>query len=86
VQQRSRSKGLKYTYRLNRSVSYVAVVDRIVELLLDFDKDVEKVAAEIRRCLRGTMLPVRPGRNPRRTGKKTSSQLRFQRYYKRIWT
>ena len=86
VQQRSRSKGLKYTYRLNRSVSYVAVVDRIVELLLDFDKDVEKVAAEIRRCLRGTMLPVRPGRNPQRTAKKTSSQLRFQRYYKRIWT
>lgn len=85
VQKESRTKGLKYTYRLNRSVSYVAVVDHIVQLLLDSDKDLEKVAAEIQRCLRGTMLPVRPGRNPQRTGRKSSSQLRFQRYRKRIW-
>jgi len=85
VRKQSRTKGLKYTYRLNRSVSYVAVVDHIVQLLLDFDRDLEEVTAEIRQCLRGTMLPVRPGRNPQRTGRKTSSQLQFQRYRKRIW-
>jgi len=85
AEKRSRNRGLKYTYRLNRSVSYVAVIDHIVELLLDFDKDLEEVTTEIRQCLRGTMLPVRPGRRPRRTGRKTSSQLRFQRYRKRIW-
>ena len=82
---RSRVKGLKYTYRLNRSVSYVAVIDHIVDLLLDFDRDIEEVAAEIRQCLRGTMLPVRPGRHPQRGAKKNASQLRFQWYRKRIW-
>jgi hypothetical protein len=85
LQRRSRRRGLKYTYRINRAVSYVAVVDHVVELLLDFDKDIDKVTKEIRQCLRGTMLPVRPGRNPQRTEKKTVSQLRYQRYRKRLW-
>jgi len=61
------------------------VIDHIVDLLLDFDRDIEEVAAEIRQCLRGTMLPVRPGRHPQRGANKSASQLRFQRYRKRIW-
>ena len=85
ARERSRIKGLKYTYRLNKSVSYVAIVDRIVDLLLDHDKSLEEVNMEIRQCLRGTMLPVRPGRKSERSTKKTSRQLRFQRYGKRIW-
>ena len=86
AENQSQRKGLKYTYQLNRSVSYVTLVDHIVELLLDLDMDLDQVAEEIHQCLRGTLLPVRPGRSPQRANRKPPSQLRFQRYRKRIWS
>jgi hypothetical protein len=85
AEHQSRIKGLKYTYRLNKSVSYLAVVDHVVELILDLRKSPEQAEEEIRLCLKGTLLPVRPGRKPERTSRKSARQLRFQRYGKRIW-
>jgi len=81
---RSRERGLRYAYKVNRSVCYAAVVDQVLELILDERKGVEEAEAELKLMLRGMWIPERPGRrNERRTT--NSDRLNFQRYRKRIW-
>lgn len=78
-------RGLKYTYKVNRSVCYAALVDQVVELILDERKSPEEAEEELKLMLRGMWIPERPGRRSERRSKSQSCQLRFQRYAKRIW-
>lgn len=81
----SEERGLKYTYKVNRSVCYAALVDQVVELVLDERKSPEEAEEELKSRLRGMWIPERPGRRSERRTKSKSSRLRFQRYAKRIW-
>lgn len=81
---RSRHRGRKYTYKVNRSVCYTALVDQVVELILDGQKSPEEAEQELKLMLRGMWIPERPGRrNERQTT--VSNRLSFHRYRKRIW-
>jgi len=85
AERRSRARGLKYTYKVNRSVCYLTVVDHVVELLLDRGKSPEEAEEEIKLRLTGALIPVRPGRRTERKPRAAAGQLRFQRYGKRTW-
>ena len=82
----SEERRLKYRYKVNRSVRYSALVDQVVDLLLNECKSSEEAEEELRTMLRRMWIPERPGRRTKRPAKSTSRQLRFQQYVKRIWT
>lgn len=86
VNEQSRARGLKYSYKLNRSVSYATMVDQMVELLLDERKSPAQAHQELLLQLQGVWIPIRPGRRPQRDKRTSSQKLRFQRYGRRIWS
>ena len=85
AREQSQQKGLKYIYKVNRSVSYLALVDHVLELLLNERKSAEQAEEELKMMLKGTLIPERPGRRNERMRKSASYRLRFQQYGKRIW-
>jgi len=85
AREQSQQKGLKYIYKVNRSVSYLALVDHVLELLLNERKSAEQAEEELKLMLKGTLIPERPGRRNERMRRSASYRLRFQQYGKRIW-
>jgi hypothetical protein len=85
VRERSQENGLKYEYKINKSVSYAALVDHVVDLLLDSEKSLSETESELRKMFRGSLVPERPGRQVKRKEGTTSRKLRFQKYAKRVW-
>ena len=81
----SREKQLKYEYKINKSISYSALVDHIVDLLLDLNKPPEEVVEDLRKLFRTGRTPVRPGRKFERKESSGFQRLRFHKYVKRIW-
>lgn len=85
AREKSKQKGLKYIYKVNRSVSYLALVDHVLELLLNERKSAEQAEEELKMMFKGTLIPERPGRRNERMRRTASHRLRFQQYGKRIW-
>ncbi|MGZ3615216.1 MAG: IS4 family transposase [Thermodesulfobacteriota bacterium] len=85
IMEESREKQLKYEYKINKSVSYSALVGHIVDLLLDLNKSPEEVVDDLSRLFRTGRTPVRPGRRFERKELTGSQRLRFHKYVKRIW-
>ncbi|MCX9086325.1 MAG: hypothetical protein OIN90_02010 [Candidatus Methanoperedens sp.] len=81
----SREKQLKYEYKINKSISYSALVDHIVDLLLDLNKPPEEVVEDMGKLFRTGRTPMRPGRRFERKELTGSQKLRFHKYVKRIW-
>jgi hypothetical protein len=81
----SREKRLKYEYKINKSISYSALVDHIVDLLLDLNKPPEEVVEDLGKLFRTGRTPVRPSRKFERKELSGFQRLRFHKYVKRIW-
>jgi Transposase DDE domain len=84
INEESTEKQLKYEYKINKSVSYTALVNHIVDLLLDLNKSPEEVVDELSKLFRMGRTPVRPGRKFKRKILTASQQLRYHKYEKRV--
>ncbi len=80
-----REKRLKYEYKINKSISYSALINHLVDLLLDLNKPPEEVVEDLSNLFRTGRTPVRPGRKFERKELTGSQRLRFHKYVKRIW-
>lgn len=69
----------RYTYQVNRSVSFNAIKRSVVALLFRED-DVEELLKKLSRLFRSAAVPVRPGRKVERPPEKHA--LRKVRYFK----
>jgi len=85
AKEHSQLNGLKYSYKVNRSVCYLALVDHVLELLLNERKTPEQAEEELKMMFAGVLIPERPARQNERRRRLASHRLRFQRYGKRIW-
>jgi hypothetical protein len=69
---------------VNQAVSYVALVDRVVELLAG-QREVEEVLKELHHLLRKNPTRARPGRhNERNKQLRYAYRLRFHKYVKKL--
>jgi hypothetical protein len=85
ITEESRKKQLKYEYKMNKSVSYSALIEYIVDLLLDLNKTPEEVVDRLSKLFWTGRTPVRPCRKNVRKELTASQKLRFHKYVKRIW-
>jgi hypothetical protein len=84
ITEESIEKELKYEYKINKSVSYSAVVDHIVDLLLNLNKSPSEVVDDLSKLFKTGRTPVRPGRRFKRKKLTASQQLRYHKYEKRV--
>lgn len=77
-------KGRKYEYKLNKSVSYTAILDHVVEIFLNSDTSSSEVIEKLRKIFKTSLSPIRPGRKVNRKELSESKKLRFHRYGKKI--
>src|SRR5262249_13037682 len=82
--QRSATKQRKYEARVNRTISYLALVDQTVALLLDTHVTVEETIATLHHLFKTSPTPARPGRQVPRKVRSAAHQLWFLRYAKRL--
>ncbi|MGZ7096451.1 MAG: transposase [Methanobacterium sp.] len=83
ITEECREKQLKYEYKINKSVSYSALVDYIVDLLLNLNKLPEEVVDDLSKLFRTGRTPIRPGRKFKRKNLTATQQLRYHKYVKR---
>ncbi len=69
--------------QVNRAVSYVALVERVVQLLLS-TRDAEEVLAELHHLFQTNPTRLRPGRRYERPKLKYTHKLRFHKYVKKL--
>lgn len=77
-------KKLKYNYKINKSVSYTAIADHIVDLLLNPDVPPSEVLAKLSRLFKNGSSPQRPGRQFERKDRTSTQKLKFHKYEKRV--
>jgi hypothetical protein len=77
-------KKLKYNYKINKSVSYTAIADHIVNLLLNPDAPPSEVLAKLSRLFKNGSSPQRPGRQFERKDRTSTQKLKFHKYEKRV--
>ena len=70
--------------KVNRAVSYIAVLDHVVELLGDPRRTAGETLAEIEHLMQTAPTPHRPGRRFPRHKRSTAHRLRFAKYGKRL--
>lgn len=80
----SQERGCKQHQTVNRSVSYAALLEMIIELLCDTGKSVDTVLEEITLLLMKKPQAIRPGRSYKRTPLNQSKQPRYLRYRRRL--
>jgi hypothetical protein len=74
----------RYAPQVNRAVSYVTVLDHIVQLLGDARRSPALTLAAIERLLLTTPTRQRPGRQVKRHKRSAAHRLRFAKYGKRV--
>jgi hypothetical protein len=74
----------RYAPQVNRAVSYVTVLEHIVQLLADTQRSPASTLAAIERLLLTTPTRQRPGRQFPRRKRSAAHRLRFAKYGKRI--
>jgi hypothetical protein len=77
-------KKLKYEYKINKSVSYTAIADHIVDLLLNHDVPPSEVLAKLSRLFKNGSSPQRHGRQFKRKESTSTQKLRYHKYEKRV--
>jgi hypothetical protein len=70
--------------QVNRAVSYVALVDHAVALLLDPRASPEQTLADLQQLFQTTPTRQRPGRHVPRPKRKPSKQVRYHKFRKRL--
>lgn len=74
----------RYVPQVNRVVSYVTVLEHIVQLLSDPRRSPASTLAAVERLLLTTPTRQRPGRQVKRHKRSASHRLRFAKYGKRV--
>jgi hypothetical protein len=74
----------RYTPQVNRAVSYVTVLEHIVQLLGDRRRSPASTLAAMERLLLTTPTRQRPGRQVKRHKRSAAHRLRFAKYGKRV--
>jgi hypothetical protein len=82
--QKSATKQRQYEARVNRTISYLALVDQTVALLLDTHVTVEETLATLHHLFKTSPPPARLGRQVPRKVRSAAHQLWFLRYAKRL--
>ena len=72
--------------QVNHAVSYLALVDHTVGLLLDEEHSIERALEDLHRLFRTTPTPIRPGRKFPRDQTTKADSLYYQRYKKKLLT
>ncbi len=70
--------------QVNRAISYVAVLDHVVQLLLEEHVPLEEILAQLRHLCQTTPTRQRPGRRTTRPEPKYSRRVRYLLYQKRL--
>jgi hypothetical protein len=78
------ARACRYAPQVNRAVSYVTVLDHIVQLLGDTQRSPASTLATIERLLLTTPTRQRPGRQVKRCKRSAAHRLRFAKYGKRV--
>ncbi len=78
------ARGGRYAPQVNRAVSYVTVLDHVVQLLGDPRRSAASTLAEIERLLLTAPTRQRPGRHVPRHTRSAAHRLRFMKYRKRV--
>jgi hypothetical protein len=73
----------KYPYKINKSVSYSAILDHVFELFLDDTTSGEELVDKLRKIFKTGLTPVRRGRNFERKRTTPSKKSRYYKYSKR---
>ncbi len=79
----SQAKGHYYLQQVNRAVSYGAVLDHVVALLIDHRVRAEQTLEQLHRLFKSNPSRYRPGRKVPRRPITPSQRVRFYRYTKR---
>jgi Transposase DDE domain len=74
----------RYVPQVNRAVSYVTVLEHVVQLLGDTRRSPASTLAAIERLLLTTPTRQRPGRQVKRHKRSAAHRLRFAKYGKRV--
>jgi hypothetical protein len=82
--QESTTKQGQYETRINRTISYLALVDHTVTLLLDTRVTLEETLATLHHLFKSNPTRSRPGRHVPRKGRSPARQMWFLRYAKRL--
>jgi hypothetical protein len=80
----SEQRGRKHKAQVNQAVSYLALVDDAVALLLDGSRSIEQRLGELHRLLRTNLTCGKRGRKFARKKRSTSHRLWFHKYKKRL--
>lgn len=84
LQSEAKKRKTKTEPRVNRAVSYVAMVEKVVELLVS-KRAVEEVLEELHHLFRKNPTRARPGRNyERKKRRRYAYRLRFHKYVKKL--
>src|SRR5262245_48781998 len=78
------TRACRYAPQVNRAVSYVTVLEHIVQLLGDARRSPASTLAAIERLLLTTPTRQRPGRQVKRRKRSAAHRLRFAKYGKRV--
>jgi len=83
-QQRKRQKKKNGVYQINRAVSYVGMVERVVELLLS-EQESGEILNQLHHLFRTNPSQARTGRhNERNKALRYAHKLRYHKYKKRV--
>lgn len=84
LKEESEQKGNQSEAQVNRAISYVALVDRVVELLMG-EREIEEVVKELHHLFGTNPTRARPGRRvERKKGLRYAYRLRFHKYMKKL--
>lgn len=79
-----KARACRYAPQVNRAVSYVTVLEHIVQLLSDPHRSPASTLAAVERLLLMTPTRQRPGRQVPRRKRSAAHRLRFAKYGKRV--
>lgn len=80
---RESSPGCKHQKKVNRAVSYSALVDQAIEILLHPQEETEQTLQRLRTLLRCSPTLVRSGRKNKRVRRSAPNKVRYLKYKRR---
>lgn len=84
LEERSRERGHRHTQQVNRRVSYSAMIDEAVTILLEPGASAEKALARLQKLFKTNPTPRRAGRRHPRTKRGDKHRIRYYRYVRRV--
>lgn len=84
IEERSRERGHRHTQQVNRRVSYSAMIDEAVTILLDPGASAEKALARLQKLFTTNPTPRRAGRRHPRRKRGDKQRIRYYRYVRRV--